>query len=141
MGCAGVLNGVLNGVEVTVGDAVCVGEELAVGVGVWAEAVGVGDCDSAVPVAVAVAEASGVCVLSAEDVAVGLGSWASAMLPSTAAYRPAQQREMARIFLRVTRLLTRAWSAAGTAATPLNFGIARPALEQSGRSCAHSGVI
>ena len=57
MGCAGVLNGVLNGVEVTVGDAVCVGEELAVGVGVWAEAVGVGDCDSAVPVAVAVAEA------------------------------------------------------------------------------------
>ena len=92
MGCAGVLNGVLNGVDVTVGDAVCVGEELAVGVGVWAEAVGVGDCASAVPVAVAVAEASGVCVLSAEDVAVGLGSWASAMPPSTAANRPAQQR-------------------------------------------------
>jgi hypothetical protein len=132
---------VLNGVEETVGVAVCVGDELAVGVGVWAEAVGVGDCVSAVAVAVAVAEASGVCALSAEDVAVGLGSCASAMPPSTAAYRPAQQRARARIFLKVTRLLTRAWSAAGTAATPLNFGIARPALEQSGPSCADSEIL
>src|SRR4051812_31363227 len=99
VGCAGVLNGV----EETLGEAVCAGVELAVGTGVRTEAAGAG---SVVP-------GVGVCVLSAEDVAAGGASWASAMPPSTAAYRPAEQRARARIFLKVTRLLHARGAAAG----------------------------
>jgi hypothetical protein len=80
---------VLNGGEETVGVAVWVAVD--VGVGVCAEAVGVGVWANIV--------AAGVCVLAGVPVALGVGSWASAAPPITAAYRPAQQREMARIFL------------------------------------------
>src|SRR3954451_1146563 len=81
--------GVWNGVEETVGAAVCVAVE--VGVGICAEAVGVGVC--------AIAVAAGLSVTVAVALAVAAGSWASARPPMTAAYRPAQQRAMARIFL------------------------------------------
>src|SRR4051812_18867581 len=77
--------GVLNGVEDAAG--------VAVGVGTCAEAVRLGVC------AIAVAAGVSVVVAVALGLAVAAGSWASAMPPTTAAYRPAQHRAMARIFL------------------------------------------
>src|SRR5215213_6091465 len=81
VGVAGVLNGVEDAAGVAVGVVTC------------AEAVGVGVC------AIAVAAGVSVVVAVALGLAVPAGSWASAMPPTTAAYRPAQHRAMARIFL------------------------------------------
>ena len=113
--------GVLKGVDDTVGVAVCVAVD--VGVGICAEAVGVGVW--------AIAVAAGVCVLAGVPVALGVASWASAMPPMTAAYRPAQQRAMARIFLGGKLALLHARGAGREGTTPLNFGIGRATLEQS----------
>jgi hypothetical protein len=107
-------------VEETVGVAVCV--SVGVGAGVCAAAVGVGVCSTTV--------GAGDCVLAGVAVSVGAGSWASAMPPITAAYRPAQQRAMARIFLGDKLGLLHARGPHGEGATPLNFGIGRVSLEQ-----------
>ena len=89
MGCAAVANGV----EETVGVAVCVGVEvgveLGVEVGVPAGAVGVASPEIAV--------AAGLGVLVA--VCSGAGSCAIASPPSTATYSAAQLMARARIFL------------------------------------------
>ena len=129
----------LNGVEETVGVAVCVGVELgvevAVEVGVPVE-VGVG-----VP---AIAVAAGLGVLEAVAVAVAVGSCASAIPPSTAAYSAAQLRARARIFLgdRLTGgFYTRAWGEVANVATPLNFGIARPPLEHARCACVPNAPV
>ena len=85
---------------------------------------------------------AGVCEASGVAVEVAAGSCAIAMPPSTAAYRPAQHRAMAKIFLgdRLTGgfIHTRV-GRFREAATPLNFGIARPALEHAGRLAAPTG--
>ena len=94
--------GGVKGVELTVGVAVWVPSasgspsSVEVGVGVCAEGVGVG----------VNACSAGVCVASGVAVEVAAGSCAMAMPPSTAAYRPAQHRAMAKIFFgdRLTRL-------------------------------------
>ena len=95
-------------VGVAVWVAVCVGVavEVEVGVGVCAEGVGVG----------VNACSAGVCEASGVAVEVAAGSCAMAMPPSTAAYRPAQHRAMAKIFFgdRLTGAsFTRAWAACG----------------------------
>jgi hypothetical protein len=130
VGCAGVPKGV----DETVGVAVCVGvdvgDELGVDVGVPAEAVGVGSPWIAV--------AAGLGVLEGVADSVAAGSCAIAMPPSTAAYSAAQLRARRRIFFG-DRLKGRASSHArgrdGEVATPLTFGIARPALEHARPSC------
>jgi len=113
--------GVEKGVDDTVGVAVCVAVD--VGVGICAVAVGVGVSENTV--------AAGVCVLAGVSLAAGVGSWASAAPPITAAYRPAQQREMARSFLsgKAGFFFTRERHAGEH--DSLNFGIGRSALEQS----------
>ena len=78
----------LKGVELTVGVAVCVGLEVAVGDAVDVD-VGVGSNGVE----------AGVCVLSGVAVSVAAGSCAIAAPPSTAAYSPAQARAMAKVFL------------------------------------------
>jgi len=115
VGVAGGLNGVEDAARV------------AVGVGTCAEAVGVGVC--------ATAAAAGVSVVVAVALAVAVAarSWASAMPPTTAAYRPAQQRAMARIFLSDKLALIHARGLGREGATPHNFGIGAPALEQHTR--------
>src|SRR5215212_9774996 len=109
--------GVLNGVEDAAG--------VAVGVGTCAEAVGVGVC------AIAVAAGVSVEVAVALGLAVAAGSWASAMPPTTAAYRPAQHRAMARIFLSDKLALIHARGPGREGATPHNFGIGAPPLERA----------
>ena len=75
--------------------------------------------------------AGGVCVASGVAVEVVAGSCAMAMPPRTAAYRPAQHRAMAKIFLgdRLTGLNSHARGRFREAATQLNFGIAWPAVQ------------
>src|SRR4051812_30604138 len=120
-GEGGGVAGVLNGVDEAAG--------VAVGVAVCAEAVGVGVC------AIAVAGVS-VAVAVALALAVGAGSWASAMPPTTPAYRPAQHRAMAKIFLSDKLALIHARGAGREGTTPHNFGIAAPALERRAASRA-----
>ena len=117
--------GGVKGVELTVGVAVCVA--VCVGVAVEVE-VGVGVCAEGVGVGVNACSA-GVCEASGVAVEVAAGSCAMAMPPSTAAYRPAQHRAMAKIFFgdRLTRLNSHARGplAGGSDSAQLRHRVAR----------------